>query len=280
MITSSNENYERQRTFEIAVLASIALHFLLGLLFIQNWALFKKLMDRAPKEEVATVETIKLERRIQPPPRAPKPRVVQPQAPVHTDPMMPTLPVPKALQEPPRPQTHQRSEVSHLVVHAPPQSHQVAGSRVPGEHYDEAQLAALQNEFKQSIAQAQSRADAQQSASTSGALAPAVAPKHYAMSFSGIHDNLRHGEGTIDGCTNTPHGKYNYHYYCHYEYMYADGHVEQDTIPWPQIYPSSNDPLMASHSRVNILPPPADYKPDRPLQPLLQFFFGGPKPAP
>jgi hypothetical protein len=62
--------------------------------------------------------------------------------------------------------------------------------------------------------------------------------------------------------------------------MYADGHVEQDTIPWPQIYPASSDPLMARHSRVNILPPPADYKPDRPLQPLLQMFFGGPEPAP
>ena len=274
MITSSDDRSNRQRTFEIAVLASFALHFLLGLFFVNYWHAIAQLVDRGKHETVATVDTIRIERRIVPPPR--KPRVVPPQ-PQHADPVMPALPVPRALQAPPRPQVHQRPEVTHLALHAPPRSREAAGSpKRAVEHFDQSQLAQLQNEFKGAIAQAQ----AQQSAAQTVAAAQPVAPKHYAMSFSGIHENLRHGEGTIDGCRTQNHGKYNYHYYCHYEYMYADGHVEQDTIPWPQIYPADNDPLMATRSRVSILPPPSDYKPDRDLQPLLRMFFTGEQPAP
>jgi len=287
MITSSDDYYERyqrsqrQRNFEIAVVVSLLLHFLLGFIFWHNWAFVRHLMDPASaKTAIATVQTIKIERRPIPPPPAPKPRAVQPKAePVHMDPVVPQLPVPKALEEPPRPQVHQRSEVTHLALHAPPRAHEPAGSPRRATQLGAAQLAELQNEFKQTISQAQAQTAAQQSASTAVA-STAAAPKHYAMSFSGIHDSLRHGEGTIDSCKMQPHGAYNYHYYCHYEYMYADGHVEEDTIPWPQIYPAKNDPLMARHSTVQILDPPADFKPDRPLQPQLRQFFTHERVAP
>jgi len=281
MITSSDDYYERyqrsqrQRNFEIAVVVSLLLHFLLGLFFWHNWAFVRHLMDRtSAKTDIATVQTIKIERRPIPPPPAPKTQVVQPKVePVHTDPVVPQLPVPKALEEPPRPQVHQRSEVTHLALHAPPRAHDPAGSPRRSTQLGEAQLAQLQNEFKQTISQAQAQTAAQQSASTAVA-SIAVAPKHYAMSFSGIHDSLRHGEGTIGDCKTRQHGSFNYHYYCHYEYMYADGHVEEDTIPWPQIYKVGADPLSVPHATgIQILEPPDGFKPDRPLQPLLRQFF-------
>jgi len=281
MITSSDDYYERyqrsqrQRNFEIAVVVSLLLHFLLGLFFWHNWAFVRHLMDRtSAKTDIATVQTIKIERRPIPPPPAPKTQVVQPKVePVHTDPVVPQLPVPKALEEPPRPQVHQRSEVTHLALHAPPRAHDPAGSPRRSTQLGEAQLAQLQNEFKQTISQAQAQTAAQQSASTAVA-SIAVAPKHYAMSFSGIHDSLRHGEGTIGDCKTRQHGSFNYHYYCHYEYMYADGHIEEDTIPWPQIYKVGADPLSVPHATgIQILEPPDGFKPDRPLQPLLRQFF-------
>lgn len=279
MITSANELYEenerlrRQRNFEFAVVVSVVLHVLLGMFVWHNWAFIRHLADRTHRDDIAAVQPIRIERRIVVPRPAPKPKAVVKVEPVHTDPIVPQLPVPKALAEPPRPQVHQRAEVSHLALHAPPREQVPAGSpKRSTAYYDPAALAQLQNQFKQTISQAQAQSTAEQSSSTSVA-SSAVGMRHYAMTFSGIHDNLRHGEGTIDSCKVQSHGAYNYHYYCHYEYMYADGHVEEDTIPWPQIYPASNDPLMAQHSRVKILDPPSDYKPDRPLQPLLRQFF-------
>lgn len=61
----------------------------------------------------------------------------------------------------------------------------------------------------------------------------------------------------------------------HYQYMYADGNVESDDIPWPFVYPVKADPFARGVHRIPIEAPPANFKPDRPLKPVLQRFFDG-----
>jgi hypothetical protein len=65
-------------------------------------------------------------------------------------------------------------------------------------------------------------------------------------------------------------------YYTRYTYMHADGTYEADTIPWPFHYPIGDDPFARHDKRIPLQPPPDGYKPDRPLKPILQQFFGGP----
>jgi hypothetical protein len=66
----------------------------------------------------------------------------------------------------------------------------------------------------------------------------------------------------------------------HYQYIYADGHVESDDIPWPFVYPVKADPFTRGDGQIPIQPPPASFKPDRPLKPILMQFFGGPTVVP
>jgi hypothetical protein len=68
---------------------------------------------------------------------------------------------------------------------------------------------------------------------------------------------LRRGEGMIMVVAHKRIGSIDY-YLVHYAYMYGDGHVEEDDIPWDFRYgPGEHDPF-ASHDRhVCIQPPPA-----------------------
>jgi hypothetical protein len=96
------------------------------------------------------------------------------------------------------------------------------------------------------------------------------------MHFNGIHEGMNPGDGIISYIKRERIGNIVY-YYTHYEYMYGDGHVEEDDIPWPFHYAINDDPFVRGDRRIPLQPPPPDYKPDRPLKPILMQFFGGPE---
>jgi hypothetical protein len=141
-------------------------------------------------------------------------------------------------------------------------------------YYSESQIAEMNGAFEQSIASThQSLAQANAAMDT----APVMTTTHFHMNFNGIHEGMNPGDGIIS-VVGVPNRQGNtIYYWTHYEYMYGDGHVEEDDIPWQFHYPIHDDPFARHDRRIPLQPPPADYKPNRPLKPILMQFFGGPQ---
>ena len=141
----------------------------------------------------------------------------------------------------------------------------------PSEHgprLSHTQIAQLEGEFSKTIAQAQ----ADENPIRAAKLTPQATMKHFGMQFSGIHAGLSPGEGYIEPVSEQRIGRTMW-YYTHYEYMYADGSVEEDNIPWPFHYPINNDPFARGDHMISLEEPPPDYAPNRPLKLQLQQFF-------
>lgn len=214
-------------------------------------------------------------------------------------------PVPVAVAKPvvrppaaaPRPHEHvaqipapavRRHELSHVVIHAP---RQFAPSRGEGvaepphvvdagpkarkaPFYSDEQLAALDSGFAKTIHDSN---QTPQQANAAMNAAPVMTTAHFQMHFNGIHEGMNPGDGLITIIKAEMRNKIAY-YWTHYQYMYGDGHVEEDDIPWVFAYPPGTyDPFAHHDRRVPIQEPPAGYKPNRPLKPVLEQFFGGPK---
>jgi hypothetical protein len=132
----------------------------------------------------------------------------------------------------------------------------------------------LNGQFSQAIAQSHQTLS---QANAAMASAPTVTTKHFQMSFNGIHEGMNPGDGIIS-VVGVPRRIGNIvYYYTHYEYMYGDGHVEEDDIPWVFQYAVRDDPFARGDRRIPIQSPPAGYKPNRPLKPILMQYFGGPQ---
>ncbi len=141
-------------------------------------------------------------------------------------------------------------------------------------YYSESQIAQMNGAFEQSIESShQTLAQANSAMDT----APVITQKHYQMSFNGIHEGMNPGDGIISVVGVGERRGDQMWYWTHYEYMYGDGHVEEDDIPWPFHYPIRDDPFARHDRRIPLQAPPADYKPNRPLKPILMQFFGGPQ---
>jgi hypothetical protein len=209
--------------------------------------------------------------------------------PVHKQPPPPP-PAPRVLPVPIVAPVEQHHEIAHLTVHAPRQTvpsrgagyveqpHVVRPAAGPPEpkkpQYSQDQLDSLNGQFSQAIA-ASHQSLAQANAAM--ASAPTVTTKHFQMSFNGIHEGMNPGDGIISIIGVGKRVGNVVYYYTHYEYMYGDGHVEEDDIPWVFHYAIRDDPFARGDRRVPIQPPPADYKPNRQLKPILMQFFGGPQ---
>ena len=202
----------------------------------------------------------------------------------------PPPPVTHVQREPvPAPVIH-HPEVAHIVIHAPKQTapsigegvaerapqRPAAGPRSPKRpYYSEDQLAQMNGAFSKAISDShQTLAQANAAMNT----APVMTTKHVQMQFTGIHEGMNPGDGILTVIGKPQRIGNVTWYYTHYEYMYGDGHVEEDDIPWPFHYgPGEHDPFASHDRRVSIQPPPPDYKPTRPLKPQLMMFFGGPE---
>ena len=211
-------------------------------------------------------------------------------------------PIPKVVTAPPPPvervapvpipaPAERPHEIVHIVKNAPqhvqPQSHGAAAAPAPrifrpaagpsapaSTHYSDDQMSKMNSAFEKAIADSHQTV---QQANAAMATAPVMTTSHFQMHVTGIHEGMNPGDGVITVVKAQRIGNVMW-YYTHYEYMYGDGHVEEDDIPWPFHYgPGEHDPFASHDRRVPIQNPPADYKPTRQLKPQLMQFFGGPE---
>jgi hypothetical protein len=284
MITSRRPPRYR-KLLVLALAFSLFVHFFGGYLFTRIWRVAGSIAEvDAPKGERSEVSRITIEKRETPEPAATAPPVTKPEPVV---PEIPDLPKPKVLVPPPPaaaprhsaarslPKTHH--ELAHIVVHAPQQSAKSQREGAPQQStLSNDQIAQIESKFSKTIAD--SRTDIKTVTQQVQDSQPAQ-PKHYTMQFNGIHSDMRKGDGTIRPTSVGKRVGNLVYYYTRYEYMYADGHVEQDDIPWIFAYPINDDPFTNGAypgRRLPIQPPPPGYRPTRQLQPILMQFFGGP----
>jgi hypothetical protein len=165
-----------------------------------------------------------------------------------------------------------------------PQQQPASGPRTPPHrYYSDEQITQMTDAFSKTIASVHQ--DAQSVTAQIAANAHVETIKHYEFHYAGIHEGMNPGDGYINYISKRRSGN-EMIYMTHYIFMYGDGHVEEDDIPWPFIYPIGQDELAhcdeihalhpGQYCAVHLQPPPPDYKPDRPLKPVLQQFFGGP----
>jgi len=265
MITRTEEP-RRWTVFEIAIAVSIALHLLFGGVFFPLSQLIKTPEPRPTQQplvalsDVVTIEKRKTVPRPQP---VTPPRPVAPQRPsVVVKAQKPELPKPpepverpKRSVAPPAKRTERKElaaakpsplpdvengtpregktkaiEGKTDVALAPVQPKTPATRQGP---YSDQQLAALQRQFAQTIAQART-----QSNPLNVPTEPPAGQKRYKLQMRGIYAYLRNGEGDIIPTRRWTQNDYNY-YYMNYEIQYSDGTYEQGSVPWPSRWPAS-----------------------------------------
>lgn len=269
---------------------SVLIHLFGGALWARAAHVVAQIMQRLPEQhqreqEVATSDTITLERRTVP--RAaqrslnrPHPRpVVRPQ-PVVQPPASRVAVVPEPeVNRPPskadKPAPHVRPEIAHEARQAPLHDSKpgVAKAGAPAATRQAAltpeEIARLDAQFAKTIVAAHVDLATIQKRSEERP----VAVKRYPMQFTGMQANLQRGEGYISPTTVGQRIGGTVSYYTHYTYMWPDGHIEDDDIPWPFHFPVARD-LFAL--RVHLIPlqlPPPGFHLDRPLKPFLAHFL-------
>jgi hypothetical protein len=243
--------------------------------------LASKQSQQLPRSDIIRLEKAEPEPHpvvvVQPPPR-PK---LQPPPPPPPQPLVAPRPMIAPRESHP--------ELAHITHHAPRQTAPSQGRSVAQneeqppaapqqqpnrQQYSDEQLAQLNGAFQQTI-QASHQTLAQANAAME--TAPVITTKHFQMTFNGIHEGMSPGDGIISlVAPGERHGNQVY-YWTHYEYMYPDGHVEEDDIPWQFHYPINDDPFARHDRRVPLQAPPQGFVPNRPLKPILEQFFGGPQ---
>ena len=278
----------RQRTRNFLVIALI-LSALIHLLGGGLWLLFARVLARVVPASVVMAslretpapqaELIRLERRPPAPARAAHENRVAKVAP---------RPHPVATVTPAQPRP--RHEIAHVRIHAPAQPPPAQGTvtvaaprhvkpvalapvpdRKPA--FSDRQIAQLGDSFSKAIADSRESLAGIQAQSERAPVTPTI--KHYDVHFNGIHEGANPGDGEIFAISHQRIGNTMW-YYTRYTYMHGDGTYEADEIPWPFHYPIDDDPFARHDKRIPLQPPPEGYKPDRPLKPILQQFFGGP----
>jgi hypothetical protein len=290
MITTRTAPRTR-RLLIAAFVLSVLVHLFGGALWAHVTRAIARVMHRLPQQhereqEVATSDVIHLERRTVPRPavarraepaphpvRKPQPR---PQRRVAVVPRPEAEPSVKAAA---RPAPSAPPEIAHRAVHAPPRPVHPQRAASPGagarqaaaghKTLSAAQIARLNAQFAQTIASShvdlatiQKRTEEQP-----------VATKRYPLQFAGLQATLQRGEGYIEPITAGQRIGNTVWYYTHYTYMWPDGHLEDDDIPWPFRYPVQHD-LFALH--IHLIPlqlPPPGYHLTRPLKPFLAHFL-------
>jgi hypothetical protein len=180
----------------------------------------------------------------------------------------------------PRPVVHPPVELVHVVAHAPraqpahpsggrpdavPQPHAQTAER-PSPHHDRSQLSAdqiakLESQFSQTIAS--TREDV--SATVSRVQEPVAGQRHL------IADGLTPGQGYMRSIDYERIDRTHIKHYVHYTYMYPDGHIEEDDIPWPFFFAIRDDPFLDRRQPVmHMQLPPPSFHPTRPLTPIEQ----------
>lgn len=288
-----------QRLFAVALALSVLIHLFGGALWAHTSRLVAQIMRRLPeqqpREEVATSDVITLERRTVPRPAQagrgrPQPHtVVRPRPPVAARPPEKQLAavarpnVSETARPAPTPAPSAAPEIAHRRLRAPrhvarPAKAKTGVARVAKAGgpppaaaqpaLSAAQIAQLNAQFAQTIAASHVDLATIQKQTEERP----VAVKRYPMQFTGLQASLQRGEGYIEPTTMGQRIGDTVWYYTHYTYMWPDGHLEDDDIPWPFHYPVRRD-LFALH--VHLIPlqlPPTGFRLTRPLKPFLAHF--------
>ncbi len=279
-----------------ALVLSMAVHVFGGAFWARAVHLVAHVMHRLPQQqqreqEVATSDVVRLERRTIPrparasrarpaPQRVPQPvrRPAQPVVPRMVIAPKAAVAHPRSTLTPPRktaskPAASALPEIAHRSArglrHAPPPVRRLAKAAEPdAASLSAQQIAQLNAQFAQTIAASrQDLATIQKQTEERP-----VAIKHFPMQFAGLQSTLQRGEGYIEPITMGQRIGGTVWYYTHYTYMWPDGHLEDDDIPWPFHYPVDRD-LFAM--RVHLIPvqlPPPGFRLTRPLKPFLARF--------
>lgn len=279
-----------QRLLISAFCLSILIHLFGGAIWAHSSAFVARLMQRLPEQhareqEVATSDAIRLERR-----EVPRPAVRSRARPVpHWEPKPEPRPVTavvaarrseaeRAATQRAKPAPSAAPEIAHEVHRAPPQfkppdraKSAATGARPPGANspLSAAALAKLNAQFAKTIASSHVDLATIQKQTE----ARPVATKRYPLQFAGTQAALQRGEGYIEPTTMGQRVGGTVLYYTHYTYMWPDGHLEDDDIPWPFRYPVGRD-LFALH--IHLIPlqlPPPGFHLTRPLKPFLARFI-------
>ena len=277
---------QTRRLLIIALLLSLLIHLVGGGL----WGFLARAIARIPhplfmaslRETPAPhAEIIRLERR---------PKATAPARPQHENRVVKVAPRPHPVVTLAPSLPAPRHEIARIRNNAPaqaPPTHAVATAAEPQRHaksvavaalpdtkpaLSDRQIAQLGQDFSKAIAQSrETLADVQAQSEK----AQVITIKHYTVAFSGIHAGMNPGDGEIFAISKQRIGDTMW-YYTRYTYMHSDGTYEADSIPWPFHYPINDDPFARHDKRIPLQQPPPGYKPDRPLKPILQQFFGGP----
>jgi hypothetical protein len=286
----STRSRDRRRLLLVGLILSLLIH-LFGGAFL---GLFERIIAKLPqpkwasRREITQTDKIDLEKPVVVSNVKPQPQLQ------HPAPPRPAKVLPQIVPAPPV--VHH--EIAHIVAHAPPEPPKVeaqgtsnvphktpaTGPRTPPHtYYSDEQVSQMTDAFSKTIASVHS--DAQSVTAQIAANAHVVTMKHDEFHYNGIHEGMNPGDGLISYTKKQRIGNQMY-YWTHYIYMYPDGHVEEDDIPWPFVYAMDNDELAkcdrihefhpSQYCAVHLQGPPEDYKPDRPLKPVLEQFFGGP----
>jgi hypothetical protein len=281
-----------QRLFAVALALSVCIHLFGGALWAHTNRLIARIMRRLPEQQqreqqVATSDVIHLERRTVPRPAQaarprPQPRPVPFARPVPKPiAAVPRTAITKPARSSPKPAPTGEPEIAQRRAHAPPQvarpprrapdTAKTDGAKAAAGQaaLSAARLAQLNAQFSQTIAASHVDLATIQKQSEEHP----VAVKHYPMQFTGLQASLERGEGYIEPTTMGQRIGNTVWYYTHYTYMWPDGHLEDDDIPWPFHYPVRHD-LFAL--RIHLIPlqlPPPGFKLARPLKPFLAHFL-------
>jgi hypothetical protein len=285
MITTSQRR--RAPVFEIALVLSLLLHLAAILLYGRyGMAILQAVQSHEkPEDFAATNDTITLEKKT-----VPRPAVRRPAQPVHPAPPVPRT-VPKVVAQQPAPAAPtappverptplpRRREIAHFAPRAeeaePPAAPRTAPESSTNRYapppaaktrgFSEQQIAAMNQQFSQAISQSQSDLT-----NVAPPKQPPSTMKHYDMIMSGTLQDVQRAQGVVDTVYSSgSSGRFNWHY-VHVTILYADGYTETIDVPWPFVFPSSNDPIEREQRRFLAPPPPDGYVLPHPF-PLSRF---------
>jgi hypothetical protein len=161
---------------------------------------------------------------------------------------------PRAQPPPAAPVRKAAPVIAHHVELAKPRAHPV--HQAASGALDPQQVAALNDQFSKTIAQAQH--EVQQGPQTESGPVQTMHQYNPVLEGNASDMNLVTGGGT---CTNTEpyktEGGYNY-YYLSCDTMYSDGFKEQVQFPWLFKFPVRNDPMLRG-GRFPVQPPPPGF---------------------
>jgi hypothetical protein len=293
-MTGASETRQSARVFRIALIGSLVLHLLLGLVAFHAFdalSKFARLAEKPKEQDIVTVSSaITLERRAKPVPvsRPARVRVVRRPAPA-------ALPKPVAALEPkpvvvPQERKPELAQRAPTAPPAPPTQsprqaprhvalvqHPPAVLRAPQQpdrsgRYSDEQIAQIQRDLEKTIAEARTANDPLRAVPKE---TPA-APKHFHIQMEGRFGDLSSGEGFYFPIRGWRSGGLDY-YYVSYEFTWADGTYETGSVPWPIHFDPGRDPFtnpgMGGHTPLP--PPPPGFEPPSNLGKALRSFFPG-----